>query len=384
MAINVHTQYAFSPNVKVESGKHKRSLASSELMHVPAIVPIEESKSGNNEMWSTVRWGERLKFDFDLESKDDVDKLFSAQRKLQREDTTFLVAELATLEYGLGEEEFDNFLEQAGMLSLSEFDQLRTFSEFRNHGGRFGFRRSKTELVKPEEMTKFQASPIPRSLTKLSRQHSKLAKLMFKDLLGIMQCVYHAYPSSLLSSYIFVPMKHTQLRDEAYCQLIKQTSGNPNREALIMTWRLLFVCLCIFAPSKKFAPFLMSHIAWYAPDNYKPTKKLGSNSVSDLAMWGRLALHRSMHNKVLEYGNSIPLINKADFDVKDFWFGIVENDMEVIPSLEVDGDSAIFFSDDEDEYEDMVALDLDRTLSTNAGAWASAAYVNNNTWSGAG
>ncbi|KDQ63918.1 hypothetical protein JAAARDRAFT_117739 [Jaapia argillacea MUCL 33604] len=53
-------------------------------------------------------------------------------------------------------------------------------------------------------------------------------------------------------------LAHGELRDEIYCQVMKQLSGNPNTESVFKGWQLLCVLLITFPPSKDFEPYLQS------------------------------------------------------------------------------------------------------------------------------
>lgn len=50
-----------------------------------------------------------------------------------------------------------------------------------------------------------------------------------------------------------------ELRDEVYCQLIKQTTNNPNQEALLKGWQLIGLCSGVFPSSEEFYPYLLSY-----------------------------------------------------------------------------------------------------------------------------
>ncbi|KAI0356324.1 hypothetical protein OH77DRAFT_253772 [Trametes cingulata] len=55
-------------------------------------------------------------------------------------------------------------------------------------------------------------------------------------------------------------LSHGELRDEIYCQLMKQLNGNPNKESTFKGWQLLCVLLVTFPPSKDFETYLRSYI----------------------------------------------------------------------------------------------------------------------------
>ncbi|KAL0956203.1 hypothetical protein HGRIS_002360 [Hohenbuehelia grisea] len=53
---------------------------------------------------------------------------------------------------------------------------------------------------------------------------------------------------------------HGEMRDEIYCQLMKQLMGNPNPESVFKGWQLMCVLLITFPPSKNFETYLCSFI----------------------------------------------------------------------------------------------------------------------------
>ncbi len=50
-----------------------------------------------------------------------------------------------------------------------------------------------------------------------------------------------------------------ELRDEIFCQLIKQTRCNPSAENSIKGWQLLVICSGTYPPNKTLERYLMSY-----------------------------------------------------------------------------------------------------------------------------
>lgn len=55
-------------------------------------------------------------------------------------------------------------------------------------------------------------------------------------------------------------LTHGELRDEIYCQVMKQLTGNPSPESVFKGWQLLCVLLVSFPPSKDFETYLRAFI----------------------------------------------------------------------------------------------------------------------------
>ena len=57
---------------------------------------------------------------------------------------------------------------------------------------------------------------------------------------------------------------HPMLRDEIYCQLVKQTTNCPERGALVKAFKLLYLCLSSFAISPEVSLVVLSKISQFA------------------------------------------------------------------------------------------------------------------------
>jgi len=57
-----------------------------------------------------------------------------------------------------------------------------------------------------------------------------------------------------------------EVRDEIYCQLVKQTNKNPSQESVKKGWQLMSVCAGSFSPSASLLPFLVTHCRGFYTD----------------------------------------------------------------------------------------------------------------------
>lgn len=61
----------------------------------------------------------------------------------------------------------------------------------------------------------------------------------------------------LLTSGVF----HGELRDEIYCQVVKQLTKNPGMESVFRGWELMSVLVVTFPPSKNFEQYLIKFLS---------------------------------------------------------------------------------------------------------------------------
>jgi len=156
-----------------------------------------------------------------------------------------------------------------------ESDYARQY--FSTHRRGFIFRRR----VPVAQMMTWQKAPLTSPLLALNRPLKTDAVKIFKVIQHIMgdrerekpagipvQSVYNGSTSSLPSMGLLEEerwllsegLAHGELRDEIYCQLMKQLSGNPNPESVFKGWQMLCVLLIAFPPSKNFEAYLRSFI----------------------------------------------------------------------------------------------------------------------------
>ncbi|KAI0633635.1 hypothetical protein C8Q77DRAFT_1058132 [Trametes polyzona] len=153
---------------------------------------------------------------------------------------------------------------------------------FSTHKTGFIFKRK----VPVAQLMTWQKSPITSPLLNLSRPLHKEAVKTFKVIQRLMGDREREragpYPSSPSKSFngsttslpfgssnalleeerwlLGEGLTHGELRDEIYCQVMKQLNGNPSKESTFKGWQLLCVLLVTFPPSKDFETYLRSYI----------------------------------------------------------------------------------------------------------------------------
>ncbi|GJE99020.1 RhoGAP-domain-containing protein [Phanerochaete sordida] len=140
---------------------------------------------------------------------------------------------------------------------------------FSTHRTGFIFRRK----VPVEQMMTWQKGPLSSPLLQLSKHLHKEAIKTFKAIQRVMgdrDRPHNGSTTSLVASNALLEeerallgdgITHGELRDEIYCQVMKQLTGNPNPESVFRGWQLLCVLLVTFPPSKNFEASLRSFIS---------------------------------------------------------------------------------------------------------------------------
>lgn len=126
-------------------------------------------------------------------------------------------------------------------------------------------------------MLVYQESDIPRSLFKLSTEFcggdkesqriKRQAPGIFKKILtfaGDGKRTSLADRVQAASDVLKTGSREELLRDEIFCQLVKQTRECPKPDVALRSWQLIYCAARSFQPSSDFRPFLLSHAAKYA------------------------------------------------------------------------------------------------------------------------
>ncbi|KAJ7953273.1 Kinesin-like calmodulin-binding protein like [Quillaja saponaria] len=170
--------------------------------------------------------------------------------------------------------------ELAGAIPLIDRFQVEGFlrlmqKQIQSSGKRGFFSRKSVEPQIPEKFTFedmlcFQKDPIPTSLLKINGDLVSRATKLFQIILKYMgmgvDSSDRVTPSSLDEQVELVgklykqTLKRSELRDELFVQISKQTRNNPERQYLIKAWELMYLCASSMPPSKDISAYLSEYV----------------------------------------------------------------------------------------------------------------------------
>eukprot|EP01099_Mayorella_cantabrigiensis_P000475 TRINITY_DN1221_c0_g2_i3.p1 TRINITY_DN1221_c0_g2~~TRINITY_DN1221_c0_g2_i3.p1 ORF type:complete len:779 (+),score=191.17 TRINITY_DN1221_c0_g2_i3:2124-4460(+) len=104
---------------------------------------------------------------------------------------------------------------------------------------------SMTQLEMIEEVPKEHQKQLVKQSTKIH-----------KNILGFCGDRQLSYPTMLAKEVLQKGLEEPHLRDEIYCQLVKQLSSNPTPSSLSQAWKLMKLALATFPPSEEFENYL--------------------------------------------------------------------------------------------------------------------------------
>lgn len=119
-----------------------------------------------------------------------------------------------------------------------------------------------------EDMLCFQKDPIPTSLLKINSDLVSRAVKLFQVILKYMgvDSSDRVNPTSLDERIELVgklykqALKRSELRDELFAQISKQTRNCPDRLYLIKAWELMYLCASCMPPSKDIGGYLSEYV----------------------------------------------------------------------------------------------------------------------------
>ncbi|KAK3143436.1 hypothetical protein QOZ80_4AG0300290 [Eleusine coracana subsp. coracana] len=120
-----------------------------------------------------------------------------------------------------------------------------------------------------EDMLCFQKDPIPTSLLKISSDLVSRSIKLFHVILKYMGIDSPAIISmderiELVAKLYKHTLKRSELRDELFAQISKQTRNNPDRGWSIRAWELMYLCASSMPPSKDIGAYLSEYVHYIA------------------------------------------------------------------------------------------------------------------------
>mmetsp|Transcript_1433 Transcript_1433/g.1965 ORF Transcript_1433/g.1965 Transcript_1433/m.1965 type:complete len:1132 (-) Transcript_1433:28-3423(-) len=111
-----------------------------------------------------------------------------------------------------------------------------------------------------EGMCFWSKAKIPTALTSIQDKNiDKIATKTHAALMAYMGDKKHQQPNEMGSEVIGNAIQYSELRDEVFCQIIKQTEQNPDQQSAQKAWDLLSVAVSSFMPSSEFENYLLMH-----------------------------------------------------------------------------------------------------------------------------
>ncbi|XP_068652513.1 kinesin-like protein KIN-14I [Aristolochia californica] len=122
-----------------------------------------------------------------------------------------------------------------------------------------------------EDMLCFQKDPLPTSLLKMNSDLVTRAIKLFHVILKYMGVDSQDRVNVTLEERIDLigkiykqTLKRSELRDELFVQISKQTRNNPDRQSLIRAWELMYLCASSMPPSKDIGGYLSEYVHYVA------------------------------------------------------------------------------------------------------------------------
>eukprot|EP00118_Oscarella_pearsei_P012382 m.90917 g.90917 ORF g.90917 m.90917 type:complete len:2332 (+) comp36671_c0_seq1:91-7086(+) len=137
------------------------------------------------------------------------------------------------------------------------------------------------------DLVKFSKFPVQASLLPLPSLLNKLALECFIAIMRFMRDYMSKGKSEADCVYFILKAMrdHEDLRDEVFCQLIKQTTNNksPRTDSCARGWRLLSICLAFNSCSQLFKPYLEKYLRAAARDSKREFHATAAICLQNLA-----------------------------------------------------------------------------------------------------
>eukprot|EP00204_Picochlorum_oklahomense_P000034 CAMPEP_0118798274 /NCGR_PEP_ID=MMETSP1161-20130426/689_1 /TAXON_ID=249345 /ORGANISM="Picochlorum oklahomensis, Strain CCMP2329" /LENGTH=1157 /DNA_ID=CAMNT_0006725649 /DNA_START=176 /DNA_END=3649 /DNA_ORIENTATION=+ len=122
-----------------------------------------------------------------------------------------------------------------------------------------------------DDMLVYSTDPIPVSLLKHSSENASRAVKMFASVLQYMgasgEMLSQVQSLELAQKLLHQGLKRTELRDELFLQLVKQTRGCPSPASRAKAWQLFYITASCMPPTKDFLSMISEYIHQCAHDD---------------------------------------------------------------------------------------------------------------------
>jgi hypothetical protein len=179
--------------------------------------------------------------------------------------------------------EYEQLMSVRGHFPLCSFAGLRTEQ---NYLKRTMKRRKGLKSV----IHSHQQDDIPRSLINDSDKdaaergaYDATSVSMFAAVRQYMRDDYHPYPATMAAEALATARGEPVLRDELFCQIIKQVTDNPNESSLYLGWKLMYFALRSFEPEGELRDYVRSVIAEALPTDRMPVVADSSDTSTPFA-----------------------------------------------------------------------------------------------------
>lgn len=171
-----------------------------------------------------------------------------------------------------------------GLDSHSEKFQVDAFNKAARSGGKglgklFGLGGKSSPASTPDgalnlttdDLLVYSEDSLPVSLLKHSSDNASRAVKMFTSILQFMgvngEMLSQVATLDIAQKLLHQGLKRTELRDELYMQLLKQTRGCPNPTARAKAWQLMYMAASCMPPTKDFMGLVSEYVHMCANDD---------------------------------------------------------------------------------------------------------------------
>lgn len=127
-----------------------------------------------------------------------------------------------------------------------------------------------------DDLLLYSDDAIPTSLLKHNPENASRATKMFASILQYMGVRGEQLPAlgqlEVAQKLLHQGLKRSELRDELYMQLVKQTRGTPAVPAKLRAWQLLYLTAACMPPTKDFMGLVSEYVHSCLHDDAEPAE----------------------------------------------------------------------------------------------------------------